>query len=113
MSADAAHIVVVSTTLRPSELGPFLARLEADHKFNCEHVVRQSWFGAAKPMRSDLHHLFTCDPGCNSFPLQHPLLGLPRLPKKLYAPTVGATQTGSSANPTPITAPSPGPPSTS
>ena len=51
----------------PSELGTFLARLETDHQFNCEHVVPQSWFDAKEPMRSDLHHLFTCDPGCNSF----------------------------------------------
>lgn len=51
----------------PSELRGFLAQLEADHRFNCEHVVPQSWFGERQPMRSDLHHLFTCDPGCNSF----------------------------------------------
>lgn len=51
----------------PSELGGFLTQLEAEHKFNCEHVVPQSWFGEREPMRSDLHHLFTCDPGCNSF----------------------------------------------
>ena len=34
---------------------------------NCEHVVPQSWFDKAEPMRSDLHHLFACEPGCNSF----------------------------------------------
>ena len=51
----------------PAELGTFLTRLESDHQFNCEHVVPQSWFDAKEPMRSDLHHLFTCDPGCNSF----------------------------------------------
>lgn len=44
--------------------------LEATSAFNCEHVVPQSWFkgeteqGAQK---SDLHHLFTCESGCNSF----------------------------------------------
>lgn len=35
--------------------------------FNCEHVVPQSWFGKAEPMRGDLHHLFACESRCNSF----------------------------------------------
>jgi deoxyribonuclease I len=35
-------------------------------KFNCEHVVPQSWFLAKEPMRGDLHHLFACEPSCNS-----------------------------------------------
>ena len=35
--------------------------------FNCEHVVPQSWFGKDEPMRGDLHHLFACEPRCNSF----------------------------------------------
>jgi endonuclease G, mitochondrial len=39
-----------------------------EHKlhFNCEHVVPQSWFDGDLPMRGDLHHLFTCEPVCNS-----------------------------------------------
>ena len=41
--------------------------LEAQMAFNTEHVVPQSWFGKNEPMKSDLHHLFTCDPKCNSF----------------------------------------------
>lgn len=40
---------------------------EASLNFNCEHVVPQSWFEKRSPMRSDLHHLFTCESGCNSF----------------------------------------------
>jgi len=35
--------------------------------YNCEHVVCQSWFDHAEPMRGDLHHLFTCERKCNSF----------------------------------------------
>ncbi|ASJ73739.1 endonuclease [Granulosicoccus antarcticus] len=35
--------------------------------FNCEHVVCQSWFDKRQPMKADLHHLFACQPGCNSF----------------------------------------------
>lgn len=41
--------------------------LEATQPFNCEHVVPQSWFEKRQPMRADLHHLFTCEPRCNSF----------------------------------------------
>ena len=36
-------------------------------KFNCEHVVCQSWFDKRQPMIADIHHLFACEPGCNSF----------------------------------------------
>lgn len=45
----------------------YLDFLESDLAFNCEHVVPQSWFGKQNPMRADLHHLFTCEPRCNSF----------------------------------------------
>jgi endonuclease I/V8-like Glu-specific endopeptidase len=41
--------------------------LEATLPFNCEHVVPQSWFDKKEPMRGDLHHLFACESGCNSF----------------------------------------------
>ncbi|RFU65291.1 endonuclease I family protein [Peribacillus glennii] len=37
-----------------------------ENLLNCEHVVPQSWFGRKDPMRGDLHHLFACEPGCNS-----------------------------------------------
>ncbi|ETX30133.1 endonuclease [Roseivivax isoporae] len=46
------------------------AALEATMTFNAEHVVPQSWFeGAAeaRAQKSDLHHLFACEPECNSF----------------------------------------------
>lgn len=48
------------------------AGLEAQFKYNCEHVVPQSWFGKAQPMRGDLHHLFACDSRCNSFRSNYP-----------------------------------------
>src|SRR5262249_55438131 len=41
--------------------------LEAKLPYNCEHVVPQSWFEKREPMRGDLHHLFACESGCNSF----------------------------------------------
>lgn len=37
-----------------------------DHfKMNTEHIVPQSWFEGAEPMKGDLHHLFVCEPDCN------------------------------------------------
>ncbi len=46
---------------------PLDLALEAGEPFNCEHVVPQSWFDKKQPMKADLHHLFTCEPSCNSF----------------------------------------------
>ncbi|KIL53036.1 endonuclease I family protein [Jeotgalibacillus campisalis] len=43
-----------------------LSHIANQLKFNCEHVVPQSWFNEKEPMRGDLHHLFTCEPVCNS-----------------------------------------------
>jgi endonuclease G len=45
----------------------FLEEQEAVHPFNCEHVVPQSWFNKKKQPKTDMHHLFTCEWGCNSF----------------------------------------------
>lgn len=50
------------------------AMVEAQFPYNCEHVVPQSWFGEDEPMRGDLHHLFTCEPRCNSFRSNYPLV---------------------------------------
>nr|WP_256522288.1 endonuclease [Halobacillus sp. A5] len=41
-------------------------------KYNCEHAVPQSWFEGEEPMRGDLHHLFTCEPVCNSIRSNYP-----------------------------------------
>jgi endonuclease I len=51
--------------------------LEASLPFNCEHVVPQSWFGKKEPMRGDLHHLFACEVGCNSFRGNTPYFDFP------------------------------------
>ncbi len=55
------------TAVGPAELEAEMGALEAALPFNCEHVVPQSWFAAREPMRGDLHHLFACESGCNSF----------------------------------------------
>jgi endonuclease I len=54
-------------TAGPAELEAEFDELEAAMPFNCEHVVPQSWFAKKEPMRGDLHHLFACEPACNSF----------------------------------------------
>lgn len=65
VSKHASRAQSVATAAAGS--GPaFLAAVSAADEFNCEHVVPQSWFDKKLPMRGDLHHLFACDPGCNS-----------------------------------------------
>jgi endonuclease I len=58
--------VAADAALGPREVEAVFDRLEAELPFNCEHVVPQSWFGKRQPMRGDLHHLFACEPRCNS-----------------------------------------------
>ncbi len=49
-----------------------LDQIAKDFKYNCEHSVPQSWFNEQEPMRGDIHHLFTCDPVCNSIRSNYP-----------------------------------------
>ena len=53
--------------IRLDEYQHALEALEASLPYNCEHVVPQSWFLKSDPMKGDLHHLFACESGCNSF----------------------------------------------
>lgn len=61
------QLLATETTLSTERVEELISALEAELMFNCEHVVPQSWFAKAQPMRADLHHLFTCESGCNSF----------------------------------------------
>jgi len=61
------ELVRREAALGPGELEAQFDALEAALPYNCEHVVPQSWFAKAEPMRGDLHHLFACESGCNSF----------------------------------------------
>ncbi len=65
------------TALGPSELRAEAAAIEAELPYNCEHVVCQSWFDAHEPMRGDIHHLFACESGCNSFRGNYPYFDFP------------------------------------
>ena len=58
--------VAANAALGPREVETLFDRMESELPFNCEHVVPQSWFGKRQPMRGDLHHLFACEPRCNS-----------------------------------------------
>jgi len=60
------EVVRTRVTMGATELHAAALQVEHDLPFNCEHVVPQSWFGAREPMRGDLHHLFACEPHCNS-----------------------------------------------
>ncbi|WP_037681226.1 endonuclease [Streptomyces albus] len=61
----------------PGALAAESAALEAALPYNCEHVVPQSWFERREPMRGDLHHLFACETGCNSFRGNFPYTDFP------------------------------------
>ncbi|HEU4510910.1 MAG TPA: endonuclease [Pyrinomonadaceae bacterium] len=56
-----------SSGFGPERIAEELDLLEAQLPYNCEHVVPQSWFEKREPMRGDIHHLFACESGCNSF----------------------------------------------
>jgi endonuclease G, mitochondrial len=61
----------------PRELAAEAAAIEEALPYNCEHVVCQSWFGEHEPMRGDIHHLFACEMGCNSFRGNFPYFDFP------------------------------------
>jgi endonuclease G, mitochondrial len=76
-SAHQQALKLKTVKLGEVEMRSQLDLLEASLPYNCEHVVPQSWFLKKEPMRGDLHHLFTCEPGCNSFRGNHPYFDFP------------------------------------
>jgi endonuclease G len=71
------ELVRREAALGPGKFEAEFDALEAALPYNCEHVVPQSWFGKHEPMRGDLHHLFTCESGCNSFRGNFPYIDFP------------------------------------
>ncbi|MEJ7559818.1 MAG: endonuclease [Pedobacter sp.] len=63
--------------LGQEELNQRIGALEEALPYNCEHVVCQSWFNKQEPMRGDLHHLFACESGCNSYRSNYPYHDFP------------------------------------
>ncbi|MFL4910262.1 endonuclease [Streptomyces sp. MMS24-I2-30] len=83
VAAEAARLrglqefLLRESTAGTAELAAEMNALEASLPFNCEHVVPQSWFAKLEPMRGDLHHLFACEPECNSFRGNFPYTDFP------------------------------------
>ncbi|WP_063726543.1 endonuclease [Streptomyces sp. RTd22] len=75
--ARVEELLLQESTAGPAEFEAEFDALEASMPFNCEHVVPQSWFGKREPMRGDLHHLFACEAGCNSFRGNFPYFDFP------------------------------------
>ncbi|UOQ43938.1 endonuclease [Halobacillus salinarum] len=63
---------LIKTAEYPDQLNIQMLEAVAKLKYNCEHSVPQSWFDEHEPMRGDLHHLFTCEPLCNSIRSNYP-----------------------------------------
>jgi endonuclease I len=63
-SAERARLNVADPALEAAAMED---AVEAALPYDCEHVVPQSWFGKAEPVRGDLHHMFACETRCNSF----------------------------------------------
>jgi endonuclease I len=69
--------ITTESAMNEEQRAAQLDLLEASMPFNCEHVVPQSWFTRREPMRGDLHHLFACEPDCNSFRSNIPFFDFP------------------------------------
>ncbi|KUO07749.1 endonuclease [Streptomyces sp. DSM 15324] len=73
------ELLLHESTAGPAEFEAEFDALEEAMPFNCEHVVPQSWFAKQEPMRGDLHHLFACEAGCNSFRGNFPYIDFPEV----------------------------------
>ncbi|MFJ7682306.1 endonuclease I family protein [Peribacillus butanolivorans] len=69
--------LLLKKSVGEDELETYKRHIEHNNKLNCEHVVPQSWFQKKEPMRGDLHHLFACDPPCNSMRSNYPYHDFP------------------------------------
>lgn len=78
----------------PDAVQELLDDLESQMPFNCEHVVPQSWFGKAQPMKADLHHLFTCESPCNSFRSNTPYFDFPDEIEEAFRDACGRSEDG-------------------
>lgn len=79
--ARVRELLLHESTAGPAEFEAEFDALEDSLPFNCEHVVPQSWFAKQEPMRGDLHHLFACESGCNSFRGNIPYIDFPGFPE--------------------------------
>lgn len=77
------QMIATESSMSKEQRAVELAFLEASMPFNCEHVVPQSWFDRDEPMRGDLHHLFACEPDCNSFRGNIPYFDFPDFEERI------------------------------
>lgn len=70
------------------EIQKAMASIVSENMYNTEHVVPQSWFDKANPMKGDLHHLFTCEKDCNSLRSNHPYYDFVDYPPKMMTETI-------------------------
>lgn len=49
-----------------------MKNIDSSLKYNTEHIVPQSWYSSREPMKGDLHHLFVCQPECNTVRSNYP-----------------------------------------
>lgn len=77
IEAQLRELFLEETAQQQARLEEAFSALEAALPYNCEHVVPQSWFDKDEPMRGDLHHLFACESGCNSFRSNTPYYDFP------------------------------------
>jgi endonuclease I/V8-like Glu-specific endopeptidase len=75
--AKIRELLIRESSFNAMETERQLNLLEASMPYNCEHVVPQSWFNKKEPMRGDIHHLFACEVGCNSFRSNIPYFDFP------------------------------------
>lgn len=66
LSENDLSAIAGAMTSSPEVIGAWLGFQQGKANLNCEHVVPQSWYNKAEPMRSDLHHLYACDIKTNS-----------------------------------------------
>jgi len=57
---------LLKTASHLEDLDKKVKNIETEYKFNTEHIVPVSWYGGKEPMKGDLHHLFVCQPECNT-----------------------------------------------
>ncbi|ASF39388.1 endonuclease I [Halobacillus halophilus] len=88
------YLKMKAASAEPEIPGEFSSLL----KYNCEHVVPQSWYDKKEPMRGDLHHLFTCDPRCNSIRSNYPYYDFENYPIQEAAVNRVESQCGKAEN---------------
>lgn len=66
LSEKELSAIAGAMTSAPEVVAAWLGFQRGNAELNCEHVVPQSYFNKAEPMRSDLHHLYASDIQTNS-----------------------------------------------